>query len=248
MTAHNSRIPRWGRKVLPPALKRVLREAHRRFVWRRAIRRVLGLPAGAALAAWGIADLSYGWGNEEWSASPEFLRTTLESARTARGPIVECGSGLSTLLLGIMARESGTRVWTLEHDPIWAARLEGLLAQHGIDSVEVLLAPIRDYGSYSWYDVSREALPEDIALVVCDGPPGNTDGGRYGLLPAVRGRLAHGCVIFLDDAARAGEQNVLERWRQEAGWEFSAPLGSVKPFACISAGSMEGAEATTAPA
>lgn len=37
-------------------------------------------------------------------------------ARTALGPTIECGSGLTTLVLGLYAPD-GT--WTLEYNPLW---------------------------------------------------------------------------------------------------------------------------------
>ena len=56
-----------------------------------------------------------------------------------------------------------------------------------------------------------------FALVVCDGPPADTVGGRYGLVPIMRDRLAPGCAILLDDAEREHERAIARRWQLELG-------------------------------
>ena len=47
-------------------------------------------------------------------------------------------------------------------------------------------------GSFVWYDVPKDVWPAEFRLVVCDGPPGDMKGGRYGLLPLVGARLPPG--------------------------------------------------------
>ena len=74
---------------------------------------------------------------------------------------------------------------------------------------------LKDYGSYQWYDVDHDALPHGIKLCICDGPPGSTRGGRYGLMPQIGHRLAPGCVVLLDDTCRAEELDIARRWANE---------------------------------
>jgi hypothetical protein len=132
----------------------------------------------------------------------------------ANGPILECGSGLTTFLLAIA---SGHAVWSLEHLAEWRRRTQTRLRWVGVGA-NVLHAPLRPYGSYDWYAVPA-CLPSDIRLVVCDGPPGETRGGRYGLLPLLRHHLSKGATLLLDDAERPEEQGVLQQWEKEVGWE-----------------------------
>lgn len=175
-------------------------------------------------------DLVVGWANEAMSASEEFLQAVFRHASRATGPILECGSGLSTLVLGIAARRSGQRVWSLENDRFWASVVRSALARFAINGVEICEAPLRSYGNYEWYELPRNGLAKDFALVICDGPQGTTLGGRYGLLPVLGTNLRSGCVILLDDATRAGERQVLSRWGAE--WHVSQELvGNNKPFA-----------------
>jgi hypothetical protein len=45
---------------------------------------------------------------------------------------------------------------------------------------------------------------------VCDGPKGTTRGGRYGLAPVMKDRLAPGCIVLLDDTSREAERAIIE--------------------------------------
>lgn len=157
-----------------------------------------------------------------WSAAPDFLALLVEHLRRVRpAVIVECGSGLSTLILArVCALEGRGRIWSLEHEPDCAAQTREALARYGLERVAtVLAAPLRRYRlgaeEYDWYDLS--GLPASaIDLLVVDGPPGRLGPlARYPALPLLYGRLAPGCTIFLDDAHRPDEQAIVARWCAE---------------------------------
>ena len=177
--------------------------------------------------------LIYGWGNKAYSTEHEFLRAALKSVRDAKGPVLECGSGLSTLLVGAVAAQSGNLVWSLEDHPFWAGRVRQALDEFGIDAVRVDVAPLKRYGDYDWYDPSTDMMPDAFDLVLCDGPPGHTHGGRYGCLPVMRSRLASGCMIIVDDADRDAERQMVEQWSAELGVDFACH-GEHKPYFEIS--------------
>lgn len=200
------------------------------------MRRFVNDPRAAAAATDAvIGDLVAGWGND-WSAQREFLHACLEEAWVAKGPILECGSGLSTLLLGVVAQRRGLAHRVLEHAPEWAARVERELRRYGLGSTQLDVGPLKDYGDFGWYDPQRASLPATFALVVCDGPPGDTKGGRYGLVPVLGERLAPGCVILLDDAGRTQELAIARRWESELGGTLEV-LGAIRPHARITASS-----------
>src|SRR4029079_2669306 len=183
--------PRAARSAAPvAAVKQFLRERHRHFVFTRTLEAFRGAAAGALPGDDQIAALTYGWNNDGFSASGGFLREALAAAWRVRGPVLECGSGLSTLLLGLVAARTGSTVCSLEHDGAWARHVERALQAHRIPNVSVRHAPLRSWGAYSWYGVSPADLPDRLALVVCDGPPGGAPLARYGVLPATRARLA----------------------------------------------------------
>jgi hypothetical protein len=174
-----------------------------------------------------VIDLIYGWGNEFWSAQDEYLAECINHALTTRGPILECGSGLSTILIGAIAKRRGQSHWALEHKSEWAAKSKKYLNRYKLDSVVLCTKSLKDYGDFCWYDAPVESMPDGFFLVVCDGPPGSTKGGRYGLVPIMRERLKPGCVILLDNADREQELAIARRWEAELGASFETPR---KPY------------------
>ena len=215
--------------VLPIPARDFLRATHRAVIFRRAMKKFLrnleqGIPFDRRL----LTALIYGWGNEAWSSDSEYLAGCLEHAQLCRGPILECGSGLTTLLIGAVAQKSGNVLCSLEHQSEWGKRVSGFLKRYGIDSVQMHIQPLKNYADFTWYDPPTAAA-DQYALVLCDGPPGATRGGRYGLVPIMKSRLTPGCIILLDDADRAHEQIIARRWAEQLNTRYET-LGSVKPY------------------
>jgi hypothetical protein len=173
--------------------------------------------------------LVYGWGNEGWSGQREYLEACVLHALECKGPILECGSGLTTLLVGHVAQAVGTTMWTLEHLPSWATRVQLELHEFGIESVRLCISPIREHGAFDWYDAPLHAMPERFSLVICDGPPAATRGGRYGLCEVMRDHLLRDCTILLDDAVRSDEQRIAEQWKVKLDMDCQL-RGAVAPF------------------
>jgi hypothetical protein len=160
-------------------------------------------------------DLRLAWGNCGWSASAGFLVTMVDWFGRTSGGVVECGSGLSTLLLAALAAHTGRHVLTLEHDPQWAERVRRAVPRRVRSAVEIELAPLRAYGDFDWYTIKGLTPAAPIGLVVCDGPPGSTRGGRYGLGPVLGPMLAEDCVVLIDDTHRLADRSAVERWQEE---------------------------------
>lgn len=216
--------------VLPIPARDFLRATHRAVIFRRAMKEFLrNLEQGLPFDRRVLTDLIYGWGNEAWSSDSEYLAECLEHAQLCRGPILECGSGLTTLLIGAVAKKSGNVLCSLEHHPEWGHRVARLLKQYRIDSVHLSIQPLRNYTDFTWYEAPTVEIPDSYALVICDGPPSATRGGRYGLIPVMKSRLAADCVILLDDANRAEEQIIAKRWAKELNTHYDT-LGSVKSY------------------
>lgn len=210
-------------------LKRRLRQAHRDWVFRRAWRHYARRPSDALAPGSDLLhDLVYGWGNESWSGAYEFLHACIAQALRTRAPILECGSGLSTLLVGRVAQDTGATLWALEHEPAWRTRVDDALVRAGVRGATVCDSPLTRYGEFDWYTVPP-SLPARFALVLCDGPPAATRGGRYGLLPVLGDRLTADAVVLLDDAQREDEQEIARRWRDLFGHEPQL-LGTDKPY------------------
>ena len=175
----------------------------------RAIKRLVRSPAPSNYSTlW--TDAIYGWGNAKWSAEELYLAEVVRSAETATSSILECGSGLTTLLVGAVAARRGIQLHSLENNVEWHERVSKAIRDFGITNVTVHLAPMREYESYDWYDAPLQSLPNNFSYVVCDGPPASTRGGRSGVLPTMRGKFAPACTILLDDANSPGERQLVE--------------------------------------
>lgn len=162
-------------------------------------------------------DAIYGWDNARWSAEERYLAEVVRAAERTTGSILECGSGLTTLLMAPVAARTGMQIHALENDPEWHARVTGAIREFGLTNVTVHLSPLHDLGEFDWYDAPLARLPNDFGLVICDGPPAGGRGGRRGTLPIVHGKLAPECLIMLDDANRPAEQELLQQWVRDYG-------------------------------
>jgi predicted O-methyltransferase YrrM len=232
---------------LPGWFRQYLRAYHRKFIFRRSMRRFCRDPESfMGKNSKNISNLIYGWGNESWSAQEEYIEACLKCAAHSSGPILECGSGLTTILLGVVAQKSGNSVWSLEHSQDWKERVSTYLRTYRIKSVHLCLSELQGYGEFSWYTPPLDEMPKSFAMVVCDGPPGDTHGGRYGLLPVMKSRLAPSAVILLDDARRDGELASATRWANELKSSF-VTLGTRKPFIKIVVPDTEKIASLTSP-
>lgn len=158
-----------------------------------------------------------------WSASPDFLLEIVSQILAQRPrKVLECGSGVSTLIMAYALHRVGTgHLFSLEHRDVFAQKTSKLLKLHGLsDWVSLLSAPLREVElqgeRWMWYE---PAVLEDIDTVdfaVVDGPPGATQPlVRYPLLPIIYGKLGRKAVVMVDDYNRTDERAVVERWMAE---------------------------------
>lgn len=149
------------------------------------------------------------WSNP-WAATPEMLFVAWQAALNAKGPILETGSGLSTLVLGIAAQHSGQIVFSLEHDPDWYDRIAGALGRYDVTTVRLDYAPLQpsDYHQNWWYNVDPIEFP-NFALVLCDGPPRQF--GRQGLF-ALLGSNIRDAHWLIDDADDPAQMTLINRY------------------------------------
>jgi hypothetical protein len=103
------------------------------------------------------------WGRV-YAAPPGFLQAAHTLAKRAKGPVLETGSGLSTIVMGL----TGAEVHSLEHDIGYLRETRKLAADFGLENVHVHYAPLDP--ETGWYTVPAD-LPEKFAVVLCDGPP-----------------------------------------------------------------------------
>lgn len=160
---------------------------------------------------------------DAWSAREDVLMMCALLAREANGPIIEAGSGLSTIVLAAAAPDQ--TVWCIEHDPRWALQTEALAAEAGISNIAIVTAPIayRPDMDWSWYDLSEDidAMPAWFALGLNDGPPQSL-GTRMGFYDAFGKRCG---TIIADDADDPGYAQAVETWALLNGMTFDRVEG-----------------------
>ncbi len=224
-----SSIAAYLKKIIPVGLRHALRQKHRQLVFHNAMTKFMRDPAFFIRQDRSIFNqLVYGWSNQGWSAFPEYLIACLEQALVGKGAILECGSGLTTILLGVVAEKTGVSVWTLEHNPQWGAKVQDTLRKYSIGSVHASIRPLKSYGDFNWYEPPLTDMPM-FSLVVCDGPPADTKGGRIGMLPVMRSKLSAQAVIMLDDAVREHERSIAQGWAAELRTNVDL-LGDATPY------------------
>lgn len=144
--------------------------------------------------------------------------------------IIELGSGLTTLLIGKLAKKNNLkklRLLSIDENDFWVESMKILAINLGItDYVSFLHAPLVECNlaknNLKWYDVDliRQELiganmPIDSILV--DGPSAwypEIDMARFPALPFFVDYMGESSIIFLDDTNREGEKKIIESWRE----------------------------------
>ncbi|HAM44148.1 MAG TPA: hypothetical protein DCM67_03855 [Propionibacteriaceae bacterium] len=157
-----------------------------------------------------------------WAMNPSGL-LALTGLIESRSPktVVECGSGTSTIWIGLALRALGQgRLISLEHQREYATQSRERVAAHGLeDFVEVrlvdLVAHETAHGVFRWYDLDVDTVP-DIDLLLVDGPPATTGRhARYPAIPILANKLMDGAVILVDDTSRKDELEAIKLWQEE---------------------------------
>ena len=112
--------------------------------------------------------------DNRWGASAEVLAACVILARKANGPILEMGSGLSTIL---MAAATTQTVWCVEHNRQFAEHLEEMADAAGTPNIAIVTCDIAD----NWYDLADDLadMPGRYAVALVDGPPRQYDRMRF---------------------------------------------------------------------
>jgi len=159
------------------------------------------------------------WGNTDYTASVEYLARMIEEieALPEGHAVVECGSGLTTAV-GLLHMREPAHWFAYENSEQYMEQMLTKIVVPFSQRPGVCLTTLEKYEGYDWYEVGPtldEAPP--ISLVICDGPHGSTEGGRYGAMPKLWDKLADNFVILMDDAHRDGEKETLTRWAADYG-------------------------------
>ena len=161
----------------------------------------------------------------QWAMEPASLLQIINYIQIHQcESVVECGSGLSTLIIGALFQQNQRgHIISLEEDPEWHEIMSNMLAEQGLNSyVTLISAPLQPYNSSGeetlWY--SREHLAvifqefSHLDLLIIDGPIASSSASRYPALPEFEPLIDDQTLIILDDSNRPREQNILETWKQ----------------------------------
>ncbi len=158
-----------------------------------------------------------------WALAPGDLIRLVSTIQYERyESIVECGTGVSTIAIGRLLRQSGRgHLYSLEEDKAWHDVMATALSNEGLgDFVTLLHAPLEDYpdADAQWYSREQvayiQARTQHIDLVLVDGPKSESTYARYQALPVFYSQLSQTSLIVLDDSRRPNERAVLDRWNR----------------------------------
>lgn len=152
-----------------------------------------------------------------------------------RKTILEFGSGLSTILMARLIKNNKLtcRIYSVEHDKNWFDLLNTILKKENtFENVTTIYAPLsnseKSKKNLEWYNEGSiiKQIPENTLfdLVIIDGPPAHEKSkslSRYPALPFFKNKLNKSYSVYLDDASRNGEQEVIRYWKEELNFSFN---------------------------
>lgn len=200
-------LKEWGGSTLGDFLKRkhgvYALEKEQRMD--EAVRRLRAGEMDDELFVW----LVEAW-NNPWSATPEFLSTVFRLALQAKGTVLECGSGITTLVLAIASERTGNELVSMEHEKGWLCEVQRLLNRYDLNKhpIQISYSPLVTDSKGTWY------LPPDVgdlSLVICDGPQRKY--GRGGLY-RIMGPFMRNAVVIADDCEDEEELKHISEWSQ----------------------------------
>lgn len=163
-----------------------------------------------------------------------------------RSSIIEFGAGNSTIYIAKIIKSFGLRVkfYSVDSNEGWINCVtENLVALCVQDAVELIYAPVKETSgyasvlasSYKWFDsdvIRKKIDSEKFDLIIVDGPTGKLcPFSRYPAIPFLLHNFAESYTIFLDDAGRTDEAQILNEWVGITGQKI-AEIN--KRYGCIS--------------
>ena len=152
--------------------------------------------------------------NNPWGANNELLFIAVAAARKADGPIIETGSGLTTIAMAAAAPDQ--TVYCLEHNPHFANQTRAMALAAGLKNIAIVHCCID--AEAGWYDLTDD-LPERFAVGLNDGPPRHL-GDRMRFFERF-GSVVD--VIISDDADDQPYARAITAWAKDRGRIIAFP-------------------------
>ncbi len=160
---------------------------------------------GVEIPAKEILSISQAWGNSNYSASIDLLSALDVLAKSGSGPILEFGSGLSTLVMSTSGRE----VFSVDHDMEWIDKVNSIASKAGLH-VSTMYSDIKK----DCYESVYSPYP---SMVFIDGPPRHL-AKREKVIDLIPEPLP-GCVFVVDDSQ---DSVVTDEVYKKFGVEFNS--------------------------
>lgn len=171
-----------------------------------------------------------------WAMEPTDLQNLLATIQYNQyRTVVECGAGMSTLLIGKLLKQlGGGHIYSLDEDENWFEVMRMAVAVNDLtEYVTVIHAPLVPNAESGelWYasEQARQILEsvEHIDVLVVDGPKSVSALSRAPALPSFADALDSNSLIVLDDSRRDNERAVIEHWRERFNIEIEQLSGSL---------------------
>jgi len=149
-----------------------------------------------------------------WKADTSLLHKIADRILEAKPQlVVEFGAGASTLIAARALQMNGSgRLISFDQHEDFVISTRQWLSEHGLTSdlraVSLVASP--DSWRGLWYD--HGSLPDNIDLMLIDGPCWTIHPFGRGAAASLFGKIAIGGMVMLDDGARPGERVVRRRW------------------------------------
>ena len=137
-----------------------------------------------------------------YSALEDVLMMCALLGKKADGPVIETGSGLTSIALAASTEE---QVYSLEHNQYWADKVHKMATDAGIKNLNIIMCPIED----NWYKLPSK-FPDQFSLGLNDGPP-RMISNRMGFFD----HFGETPNIIVDDADDPGYSEILTKWCTE---------------------------------
>jgi hypothetical protein len=100
-----------------------------------------------------VTELYAHWGDPLSRGAESYVRSALGEAFKVEGPIVQCGSSMLTLALGLLchnAERPDKQLWCLEHETHWANTVRSWLTQYRISSAHIITSRAHLFDGDVW--------------------------------------------------------------------------------------------------
>lgn len=156
----------------------------------------------------------------DWTLDGDLLKIIIDEIYLREKiNILELGSGASTIVISrILKSLNKGMLYSIEHDVVFYNKTKKLLLLNGLEDIcKLYLSPIEkviiNNEEFLWYDTKFINKIDLIDMLIIDGPPiylGKMS--RFPALPLLIEKLNSNCIIFLDDAFRDEEKNIIKKW------------------------------------